>query len=623
MTANANLEARLHAVLDQLPGGVCAPGWRLLYANAGLRALLGIGAKLTGATDAAGSPPAEALATWLGQGALEGFDGHGDAREDAKQRGRLLFRHGGGSTYLLHWWEAGAPDEAGSEEGNGEADTGDGSGGSHAALRCFTVQELPPGGLEQAASHSLRELDNVLESIHDGIWVIDGQGVTRRINRAMERIAGIRACEVVGRHVSEPLREGRFKTCVTLRALETRHTVTLFDDYSNGKRCLNTSTPIFDADGKVWRVIAAIRDITELENLQTKLSNLEVEALAYRLRAQGLEGETASGLLGQSLLVQRVRQDIAKAAQAEAVTLILGETGTGKSLAAKLIHDMSARADKPFVAVNCGAIPPALMESEIFGYEGGAFTGAARGGKRGMLELAQGGTLLLDEIGELSLPMQAKLLHVLDGQPIYRVGGTQPITADARLIAATNKPLDRMVAEGRFREDLFYRLRVLCVEMPPLRERRDDILLLAWHFLRKIGQETGTTKRLDPRTEQIFLAYGWPGNVRELQSVIQSLLTLCERQNILPGDLPSYMREAAEELPEPAAPRESMTSAVERLERDMLSSALAETGSTYKAARRLGISQSSVVRKAKKYGLHTAGAPGWTERIAAAPGREK
>ena len=615
MTANADLESRLDAVLDQLPGGVCAADWRLLFANAGLCALLGIdGAKLGASAPAAprGAPPAEALANWLAQGVLEGFDGHGDAAGEQGRSGRLLFRHGGGSTYLLHWWDVDA---------DADAAGGAGSAGADAALRCFTMQELPPGALDQAASHSLRELDSVLEFIHDGIWVIDGQGVTRRINRAMERIAGIRACEVVGRHVSEPLREGRFKTCVTLRALETRHTVTLFDDYSNGKRCLNTSTPIFDADGKVWRVIAAIRDITELENLQTKLSNLEVEALAYRLRAQGLEGETASGLLGQSLLVQRVRQDIAKAAQSEAMTLILGETGTGKSLAAKLIHDMSARADKPFVAVNCGAIPPALMESEIFGYEGGAFTGAARGGKRGMLELAQGGTLLLDEVGELSLPMQAKLLHVLDGQPVYRVGGTQPIAADARIIAATNKPLDRMVAEGRFREDLFYRLRVLCVEMPPLRERRDDILLLAWHFLRKIGQETGATKRLDPRTEQIFLAYAWPGNVRELQSVIQSLLTLCERQNILPGDLPSYMREAAEELPEPAAPRESLTTAVERLERDMLSAALAETGSTYKAARRLGISQSSVVRKARKYGLHTSGVPGWTERIGA-PDRE-
>lgn len=607
MTAHAALEARLHAVLAQLPGGVCAADdWRLLYANAGLRALLGI-------AETEAEPPGAAMGNWLAQGALEGLGGHDGAGKIPGRRGRLLFRHGDGVTYLIHWWDAPADDAP--------PDLADAGGG--ARLRCFTVQELPPGGLERAARHSLRELDSVLEFIHDGIWVIDGQGVTRRINRAMERIAGIRACEVVGRHVSEPLREGRFKTCVTLRALETRHTVTLFDDYSNGKRCLNTSTPIFDADGKVWRVIAAIRDITELENLQTKLSNLEVEALAYRLRAQGLEGESKSGLLGQSLLVQRVRQDIAKAAQAEAVTLILGETGTGKSMAAKLIHDMSARADKPFVAVNCGAIPPALMESEIFGYEGGAFTGAARGGKRGMLELAQGGTLLLDEVGELSLPMQAKLLHVLDGQPIYRVGGTQPIVVDTRLIAATNQPLDKMVAEGRFREDLFYRLRVLCVEMPPLRERRDDILLLAWYFLRKIGQETGTTKRLDPRTEQIFLAYAWPGNVRELQSVIQSLLTLCERQNILPGDLPSYMREAAGEPSDPAAPRESLTSAVERLERDMLSAALAETGSTYKAAHRLGISQSSVMRKAKKYGLQASGAPGWTERIPSRTDRKK
>lgn len=610
MTANAALEARLHAVLTRLPGGVgTTDDWRLLHANAGLRALLGIAE-----TDA--EPPGAAMRDWLAQGALEGLGAQGADGEIPGQRGRLLFRHGAGTTYLIHWWDAPADHAEDAAPASGDAAVG-------ARLRCFTVQELPPGGLERAARHSLRELDNVLEFIHDGIWVIDGQGVTRRINRAMERIAGIRACEVVGRHVSEPLREGRFKTCVTLRALETRHTVTLFDDYSNGKRCLNTSTPIFDKDGRVWRVIAAIRDITELENLQTKLSNLEVEALAYRLRAQGLEGESKSGLLGQSLLVQRVRQDIAKAAQAEAMTLILGETGTGKSMAAKLIHDMSARADKPFVAVNCGAIPPALMESELFGYEGGAFTGAARGGKRGMLELAQGGTLLLDEVGELSLPMQAKLLHVLDGQPIYRVGGTQPIVVDTRLIAATNQPLDKMVADGRFREDLFYRLRVLCVEMPPLRERRDDILLLAWYFLRKIGQETGTTKRLDPRTEQIFLAYAWPGNVRELQSVIQSLLTLCERQNILPGDLPSYMREAAEEPPDPAAPRESLTSAVERLERDMLSVALAETGSTYKAARRLGISQSSVVRKAKKYGLQANGVPGWTERIDSGADREK
>lgn len=573
--------AALAERLSRMPGGVCcAENWLLLHANDALRDILEMH------RDA--SLPSAALSRWLGQGVLEGFHGAGaDSVAGASgAHGRMIFRHPRGAGYLFYWW--------------GEASK------EHGPVRCFTLHEIPLDELDQTARLSWRELDSVLEFIHDGIWVIDAEGVTRRVNRAMERIAGIKAEEVVGRHVTEPLREGRFKTCVTLRALKARHTVTLFDDYSNGKRCLNTSTPVFDENGKVWRVIAAIRDVTELETLQKRLSNLEVEAMAYKLRAQGLESEANSGLVGQSMLLHRVRQDIVKAAHSDAVTLILGETGTGKSMAAKIIHDMSARAEKPFVVVNCGAMPPALMESELFGYEGGAFTGASRGGKPGMLELASGGTLLLDEIGELSLPMQAKLLHVLDGQSFYRVGGTRAITVDTRVIAATNKPLDKMVASGRFREDLFYRLRVLSVDMPPLREHKDDILLLAWHFLRKVSEGSGVEKRLDPRTEQLFLAYRWPGNVRELQSVIQSLFTLTEADNIAPDDLPSYMRESAG-APRAFRAEQSLTQAVEALEKSMLETALAEAGSTYKAARRLGVSQSSVVRKAKKYGIHTGG----------------
>ncbi|MCD7985199.1 MAG: sigma 54-interacting transcriptional regulator [Desulfovibrio sp.] len=573
--------AALAERLARMPGGGCgSENWLLLHANDALRDILDIrrGASL----------PSAALSRWLGQGVLEGFhEAEADSVAGAPgARGRMIFRHPRGAGYLFYWWGDVSKD--------------------HGPVRCFTVHEIPLDELDQTARLSWRELDSVLEFIHDGIWVIDAEGVTRRVNRAMERIAGIKAEEVVGRHVTEPLREGRFKTCVTLRALKARHTVTLFDDYSNGKRCLNTSTPVFDENGKVWRVIAAIRDVTELETLQKRLSNLEVEAMAYKLRAQGLESEANSGLMGQSLLLHRVRQDIVKAAHSDAVTLILGETGTGKSMAAKIIHDMSARAEKPFVVVNCGAMPPALMESELFGYEGGAFTGASKGGKPGMLELASGGTLLLDEIGELSLPMQVKLLHVLDGQPFYRVGGTRAIAVDTRVIAATNKPLDKMVASGQFREDLFYRLRVLNVDMPPLRERKDDILLLAWHFLRKISEGTGTEKHLDPRTEQLFLAYNWPGNVRELQSVIQSLVTLTEADNIAPDDLPSYMRESAG-APRVSRTEQSLTRAVEALEKSMLETALAEAGSTYKAARRLGIIQSSVVRKAKKYGIHAEG----------------
>ena len=568
------LETALKSRMSNMPGGICrASDWLLYHANPSLRTLLGLEEAL----------PSQALGHWLRQGSLEGFHDDEENSGVGGWNGHMMFRHPGGGSYLFYWWKDFSPE--------------------HGPIRCFTVYEIPKNEIEQAIQRSWRELDRVLDSIHDGIWVIDAEGITLRVNRALERIAGIRAEEVVGRHVTEPMKEGRFKTSVTLQALKKRCAVTLFDDYSNGKRCLNTSTPVFDENGKLLSVIAVIRDITELEELQMKLSRLEVEAMAYKLRAEDLDTETESGLMGQSLLLDRARRDIVRAAHSDAVTLILGETGTGKSMAAKIIHDMSSRAEKPFIALNCGGISPMLVESELFGYEGGAFTGASRNGKPGMLELANSGTLLLDEIGELSLPMQAKLLHVLDGQPFYRVGGTHPIPVNTRLIAATNKPLDRMVAEGHFREDLFYRLRVLHVTMPPLRERREDILLLAWYFLRKISESSGKERILDPRTEQVFLAYSWPGNVRELKSVIQSLATFHDDGAILPADLPSYMREATNIPCSVSQNEQNLPNAIATLEKNMLAEALAETGSTYKAARRLGISQSSVVRKARKYGI--------------------
>lgn len=568
MVAKTNYDSFFEFPRVPVPGGVCKGyAWELAYANPLLRSLL----------KNAGYPAQKkSLRDWLDSGRFSSFPG--DSDPDSCQR--ALFVSKDASEYIVNWQERKINDEN---------------------LRLFTVQPLPRALMERNREQELREFDNILDFIHDGIWIIDGNGITLRINRAMERIAGIRAEEVVGRHVSEPLREGRFKTCVSLRALQAKHTVTLFDDYSNGKRCLNTSTPIFDENGEVWRVIAAIRDITELETLQNRLSDLEVEALAYKLRAQGLESDRQNAFVGQSLALQRIMQDIDKASRSEAVTLILGETGTGKSMAAKTIHEMGPRSQKPFVTVNCGAIPASLMESELFGYEKGAFTGAARNGKPGMLELAAGGTLLLDEIGELSPPMQAKLLHVLDGAPFYRVGGTRPSRVNARIIAATNRSLEDMVAKGQFREDLFYRLRVICIDIPPLRDRKDDILLLASHFLRKIGRETGCEKKLDRRAEQLFLKYSWPGNARELQSVIQSLVTLCERDKITPSDLPSYMREERRAGAPTAAL--GLNEAMAALEREMISQALAETGSTYKAARKLRVSQSSVVRKAKKYGI--------------------
>ena len=262
---------------------------------------------------------------------------------------------------------------------------------------------------------------------------------------------------------------------------------------------------------------------------------------------------------------------------------------------------MSQRSAEPFIAVNCGAIPMSLMESELFGYEKGAFTGAAKSGKPGMFELAHKGTLLLDEIGELPLPMQAKLLQVLDGHPFHRVGGTKPITVDVRVIAATNKPLADMAASGQFREDLFYRLRVLTVEIPPLRERPDDIPVLAMHFLQEIIKKNGLQKNFDPQVLNCFLTYRWPGNVRELRALVQSLATMSEEETITMQDLPQYMQ-AQSPLPQGGVSfRQPMREAVAELERNMIMAALTETGSTYKAARRLKVSQSTIVRKAQRY----------------------
>ena len=461
--------------------------------------------------------------------------------------GELIAHHKEGSMYIIRWKSVSIDDSADGEQ-----------------VRLVTMSKIPVDQINRVAELPWQELTVLLDSIHDGIWVIDSDGIT-------------------------------------LRALIEKRSVTMFDDYSNGKRCLNTSTPIFDEKGNVWRVIASIRDMTELETLQRKLTDLEMETLAYKARLENLETEMDAGFVGHSAPMRRLRKEASKAARTEAITLILGETGTGKTLTAKAIHDMGQRSAEPFIAVNCGAIPMSLMESELFGYEKGAFTGAAKSGKPGMFELAHKGTLLLDEIGELPLPMQAKLLQVLDGHPFHRVGGTKPITVDVRVIAATNKPLADMAASGQFREDLFYRLRVLTVEIPPLRERPDDIPVLAMHFLQEIIKKSGLQKNFDPQVLNCFLTYRWPGNVRELRALVQSLATMSEEETITMQDLPQYMQ-AQSPLPQGSVSfRQPMREAVAELERNMIMAALTETGSTYKAARRLKVSQSTIVRKAQRY----------------------
>lgn len=464
-------------------------------------------------------------------------------------------------------------------------------------FRILDVLQLPLDMFEEREL-LYSSLTNILDSIHDGIWMIDSRGITIAVNKAMQRIAGITARDVVGISVLEAARLKKFSSCVTLRALEEKRTVTMFDDYANGRHCLNTATPVFDDQGNVVRVIAIIRDLSELESMNDTL-----EGMAASTRPAYNETEMLQlGILGGSSASQQLRASLMMAAQTDAPVLLQGETGTGKTMSAKAIHNLSQRKDMNFVSLNCASIPLSLLESELFGYESGAFTGASKMGRKSVFELADNGTLFLDEIAELPLSAQATLLHVLDGDPFRRVGGSTDITTNVRILAATNKDLEKMVEEGTFRKDLFFRLRVIAIDIPAVRERPEDIPGLIEYFLTSMGKGQ-TVPHLNSSLRSSLRAYTWPGNIREIRSVARYFLALGKKR-LTTDDLPPYIRSV---LPRGATARrvsrQSLQEQVEALEKDLISRALRETGSTYKAARLLKVSQSTIVRKAHRYHL--------------------
>lgn len=372
----------------------------------------------------------------------------------------------------------------------------------------------------------------------------------------------------------------------------------------NGRPTICTLMPV-DKEGKRVGAVLKVEDISEIKKAirqrDEALHNLE--QMERRLREEEMTKRMMPEVIGDSREIINVKKLAIKASKTNSTVLILGESGTGKSLLARAIHDNSRNKDNPFVHVNCGSIPESLLESELFGYEGGAFTGAKTSGKPGMFELAQGGTIFLDEIGEISLPLQSKLLQVLQDKTFFKIGGNKRIEADVRIIVATNKNLEEEMLKGRFREDLYYRINVFPIWIPPLRERKEDIYPLVQHILPSICKRIGCeTKRISGEALKVLANYDWPGNIRELENILERAANLAEGNTILSSHLAikkigiSKKREIKRIKP--------LKEAIEEAERNAIAEAiLANNGDRKAAIKSLHISKTSFYEKIKKYGI--------------------
>ncbi|WP_295632354.1 sigma 54-interacting transcriptional regulator [uncultured Mitsuokella sp.] len=442
-------------------------------------------------------------------------------------------------------------------------------------------------------------LQMILESVQDGICVVDRSGEVTYVNPSYLRIVHKTPEMVVGQNVFEKAADGN--RCAVLRSGIAR--IGSIRHKKDGTTIVANVNPIF-VDGEIAGVVSVIKDITEIQTLMERLSQVSAKAeyLEQELLRTKKTAQAFANYIGKSGKVVDVLALASKAAASSANVLIRGESGTGKEVIAEGIHYASGRRRGPFIRVNCGAIPGALLESELFGHEKGAFTGAVRR-KLGKFELANHGTIFLDEIGELDKNLQVKLLRVLQQKEFDRVGGEETIHVDVRIIAATNRNLEEMVHEGTFRDDLYYRLNVIPIILPPLRDRPDDIPLLVEHFIEKISKENKKDVRgITPEAMQMFMHYRWPGNVRELENVIERVITLMDSDLITEELLPSYIkgdiagREVRGQADDTVLPWEEY-------EKQIIANALRQGTSFNGAAKLLRISHKTVAAKARKYGL--------------------
>lgn len=446
------------------------------------------------------------------------------------------------------------------------------------------------------------ELETIFEMAFDQITVADGNGVFLRISKSCEENFGWPREKILGSSAYDLEKHGVFSRSATVAVLEEKQEVTLIQETLGKKKLMVTGKPMHDEKGNIYRVINISKDITELETLKNELKDTEDVLKAIREQLVKQNTKPKSVLIGNSEAMKPVMNFIDLVAPLNTTVLIQGETGVGKSVFARRIHDLGPNKDEPFIHINCGAIPSELLESELFGYVSGAFTSASKKGKEGLLTAAKNGTIFLDEISEMSLPLQVKLLHVLQEKHVMKLGDTVSHEIKAKIITAANKDLKDLVKQGKFREDLYYRLSVVPITIPPLRERKDDITLLVQYFTQKMNERYNLHKYFSDDALKKLMNYSWPGNVRELENTVERLIIMTPNNTIEENDIDKLFR-ASDMMISNDNNKKTLPEILADVEKKVLLVALKEHKTTRQIGEALGIDQSTVVKKLKKYDL--------------------
>jgi TyrR family helix-turn-helix protein/PAS domain S-box-containing protein len=423
--------------------------------------------------------------------------------------------------------------------------------------------------------------DIIMDNLYIGIYFTDEKGKTLYVNKTFEEMSLIKAKELVGKTLEELVKQKYFTAAATLLVIKTKKPAAVTYITKTNKKLLARGKPFFDQNGNFKYVISTVYDLSEVHYM----GDIDYDSQYNDKNNQ---------IIAFSPQMVNIVDFALRVANVDSTVLITGESGVGKEIIARLIHEASPRKNYPFVKVNCAAIPENLMETELFGYEGGAFTGSHPKGKKGFFEAAQKGTIFLDEIGELSLNVQAKLLQVLQDKQFTRVGSTQLINVDVRIIAATNRNLKEMIDKKQFREDLYYRLNVIPIFIPPLRERRDDIEPLINYIVAKVNTKYNFNKQLEPDLIDLFKSLSWKGNIRELENVIEKLIITTPQNLIAKSD---YLIENIQQ------PNINPKLMLKNYEKELLMSLLPSCKNTRELAKKYGVSQATIVRKLKQHGI--------------------